>query len=96
MIESAGSQGRVLVLAPTAKDAKTTETLLGQVGLTCILCDNVRDLAGKIKLGAEAALLTLVKGKPTHLSAWHATVATLGKQRLWKSAQAKDLDVAVK
>ena len=45
---------------------------------------------------AEAALLTAVHGKPTHLSAWHATQATLDGKKLLSSSKAKDLDCKVK
>ncbi|MHB9131634.1 MAG: hypothetical protein ACYDBB_11170 [Armatimonadota bacterium] len=52
--------------------------------------------AGPLVTDAESALLTLVKGKPTHVSAWHATKVTLGKKTLLTSKQPKDLDRAVK
>jgi hypothetical protein len=52
--------------------------------------------AGTLVTDAEAALLTSIKGKPTHLSLWHAHKAALGKKKLLASAQAKDLDITVK
>jgi len=42
---------------------------------------------------AEAALLTLEKGAPTHLSAWHATQATLAGRPPIRSDTPKDLDI---
>ena len=41
---------------------------------------------------AEAAMLTLVNGKPVHVSAWHATTATLGDKKLLSVRRARDLD----
>lgn len=58
MASSENNPARVLVLAPTAKDAATTQALLEQVGLGCVLCKDVRDLAQHVRAGAEAALLT--------------------------------------
>ncbi len=58
MTRSAVPRSRVLVLAPTARDARITEALLDKVGLACVACENIRDLAEMIRLGAEAALLT--------------------------------------
>jgi PAS domain S-box-containing protein len=48
----------VLVLAPTSRDARITEALLDKAGLACVVCENLRDVAERIRLGAEAALLT--------------------------------------
>jgi len=41
---------------------------------------------------AEAAMLTFVKGKPAHLSAWHATRTTLSGKSVAVSTQAVDVD----
>lgn len=41
---------------------------------------------------AEAALLTMEHGKPTHLSAWHATRGMLGKKSLLSSPRPRNLD----
>jgi len=49
---------RVLALAPTAKDAAITKALFDRAGLEIILCGSIRDVAGGIRIGAEAALLT--------------------------------------
>jgi signal transduction histidine kinase/CheY-like chemotaxis protein len=49
---------RVLVLAPTAKDAATTKALFDKAGLEVILCGRAREVAERIRMGAEAALLT--------------------------------------
>ena len=55
-----------------------------------------RVTAGPMVTDAEAALLTLVNGKPAHLSAWHATTAVLGQKKLLASHEAQDLDYLVK
>ncbi|OPZ86893.1 MAG: hypothetical protein BWY76_00735 [bacterium ADurb.Bin429] len=52
--------------------------------------------AGPLTTDAEAALLTLVKGKPTHLSAWHAATVKLGRKTLLSARTPRDLDVNVK
>ncbi|MHB9027073.1 MAG: hypothetical protein ACYC7E_23295 [Armatimonadota bacterium] len=46
----------------------------------------------KLATDAEAAILTLVKGKPTRLSAWQATTAVLNGKTLAKTAKAGDVD----
>ncbi|MHB9024152.1 MAG: hypothetical protein ACYC7E_08245 [Armatimonadota bacterium] len=52
--------------------------------------------AGALTTDAESALLTLVKGRPTHLSAWHATTAVYGKKTLLTSPKVKDMDYPFK
>jgi PAS domain S-box-containing protein len=49
---------RVLIAAPTAKDAEITRSLLMAAGLACIVCPNLRSLANEINAGAGAVLLT--------------------------------------
>jgi signal transduction histidine kinase len=49
---------RVLLLAPTARDAQITQSLLSQAGLACVVCRDVRHLAAEFGAGAGAMLLT--------------------------------------
>ncbi len=49
---------RVLLAAPTVKDAEITHSLLTRAGLACAVCDNLRQLAKEIDAGAGAVLLT--------------------------------------
>jgi hypothetical protein len=51
-----------------------------------------RVTAETVTTDAEAALLTTVQGKPSHLSAWHATHASLAGQVLHESDKPVDLD----
>ena len=49
---------RVLLAAPTRRDAEVTLSLLEKAGLFCIVCDGLRGLAGEIDSGAGVILLT--------------------------------------
>jgi signal transduction histidine kinase/ActR/RegA family two-component response regulator len=49
---------RVLLLAPTSRDAEITRLLLTQAGLSCFICNDVFHLAGEMQKGAGAILLT--------------------------------------
>jgi signal transduction histidine kinase/CheY-like chemotaxis protein len=51
-------QSRVLVLAPTTKDAQVTQSLLCRAGVHCVVCPTLRDLAAQAAVGAGALLLT--------------------------------------
>jgi PAS domain S-box-containing protein len=48
---------RVLVLAPTSKDASLTASLLGRAGVTCVCCSDLPQLCHEIEAGAGAVLL---------------------------------------
>jgi PAS domain S-box-containing protein len=52
------SPERVLVLAPTAKDAEVTRALLERAGLQAVACDSPRTLSREVEVGAGAALVT--------------------------------------
>ena len=52
------SDERVLVLMPTAKDGERTARALAADGLSCTVCNNMRELCEQIALGAGVALLT--------------------------------------
>jgi PAS domain S-box-containing protein len=49
---------RVLIAAPTAKDAEITRSLLTAAGLACVVCLSLHSLANEIVAGAGAVLLT--------------------------------------
>ena len=49
---------RVLVLAPTARDAEVTRSLLLSAGLAVGVCADARRLAAEVAAGAGAALVT--------------------------------------
>jgi PAS domain S-box-containing protein len=48
---------RVLVLAPTAKDAVLTRSILERAGVTCVSCDSMPELRERLVEGAGAVLL---------------------------------------
>jgi signal transduction histidine kinase/response regulator RpfG family c-di-GMP phosphodiesterase len=48
---------RVLVLAPTGRDASAACTLLEQAGLSCTACTGLSDLVRELKSGAGAAVI---------------------------------------
>src|SRR5688572_24432619 len=49
---------RVLLLAPTVRDAEVTCALLGQAGLTCFSCADLHMLSREVLRGAGAVLIT--------------------------------------
>jgi PAS domain S-box-containing protein len=49
---------RVLLAAPTARDAEITRSLLTRAGLACAVCETLAALAREIEAGAGAILLT--------------------------------------
>ncbi len=49
---------RVLVLAPTARDAATSRGLLEAAGMRCILCATIEDVCRETERGAGAAVVT--------------------------------------
>jgi PAS domain S-box-containing protein len=51
------SEQRILVLAPTTKDATLTRDILTRGGETCTLCADLRELCAQLEQGAAAVLL---------------------------------------
>jgi PAS domain S-box-containing protein len=49
---------RVLVLAPTGRDASMTREVLGEQGIRCTICANLDQLAREIEAGAGAVLIS--------------------------------------
>jgi two-component system, sensor histidine kinase len=49
---------RVLVLAPTSKDAARSQTILKGAGIDCVSCGDLSKLCREIEAGAGAAVLT--------------------------------------
>ena len=48
---------RILVLAPTAKDAELAQTVFSQAGLDSFCCAQVREVSAELERGAAAVLL---------------------------------------
>jgi PAS domain S-box-containing protein len=51
-------ESRVLLMAPTARDAQITSDLFARAGLNCVCCRNPSELTQLIEVGAGAVLLT--------------------------------------
>ncbi len=49
---------RVLILAPTAKDAQITASILRESGVPCHVCRHIGEISSEIEKGAGAAIIT--------------------------------------
>jgi signal transduction histidine kinase len=70
---------RVLVLAPTGRDAELAEQMLGRVGVASQICDSVASLCREIDRGAGLALVA----EEALASASPALAASLARQPAW-------------
>jgi signal transduction histidine kinase len=71
---------RVLLVAPTRRDAEVTRRLLGDVGVACVVCPDLRALTAELAGGVGAVLITdCAFGDP----GIEAFVATLAQQPPW-------------
>ena len=52
-----GLEQRVLLLAPTSKDAAMTERILGQAGVTCASCSDLAQVCRELDRGVAAVIL---------------------------------------
>ncbi|MEY4514696.1 MAG: hypothetical protein RLZZ450_6818 [Pseudomonadota bacterium] len=81
MISTTQLEERILVLAPTGRDAALTSTLLLKAGLTCCVCSNLTELCQRFEDEGAAALLiaeeVFVNGGHTRLG------ELLSKQSSW-------------
>jgi signal transduction histidine kinase len=73
-------EDRVLVLAPTGRDAALIGEMLEKDGLACAACANVEDLAAKVEEGAGMALFAeeALMGVPMQ-----TLIAALARQPSW-------------
>ncbi len=84
-------------LVKDTPEATIVQVQDGDTTRTCVLSSGGRTVAvGNWRLEAEAALLTAVRGKSTHVSAWHATRVMLRGKSLLRTEEPQDLDLAVK
>ena len=63
---------RVLVLAPTARDAATSRGILEAAGVRCVICGSIEDVCREVERGAGAAVVTaeaILADKEGHLAA---------------------------
>ena len=64
---------RVLVLAPTARDAATSRGLLEAAGVRCVICQTIEDVCREAERGAGAAVVTaeaVLGDKDGRLAGW--------------------------
>src|SRR3954452_12431475 len=52
-----GLEERILLLAPTKRDAAASVKLLGSVGIVLTLCDDMAHVCSEIERGAAAAIV---------------------------------------
>ncbi len=64
---------RVLVLAPTRRDAALAQPVLNQAGVDCHICSDLEQVCAELDVGAEALLLAeevVLQGQLESLSEW--------------------------
>src|SRR5690606_34098068 len=71
---------RVLVVAPTRRDADVTGSLLGAARVPFVICADMRELAEQLGLGVGAVLVTDQSLGEAGASAF---VSALGRQPAW-------------
>ncbi len=82
MTERSATETRVLLLAPTAKDASASRALLESVGIDCRICRGVDELTAALAGGAGTIVLpeeAILAGKGKALA------VALGQQPPWSS-----------
>ena len=57
-LDSNGADGRVLLLAPTGRDAPLIEKVLGEAGVAIEACAGIEEFCRKLSDGAGAAFIT--------------------------------------
>jgi PAS domain S-box-containing protein len=68
--------GRVLLLAPTARDAATSRDLLQEAGIPCFICNSIEEVCREARRGAGAAVVTVeavLGDKDRRLAGWLET-----------------------
>jgi signal transduction histidine kinase len=76
----ATNERRLLILAPTRRDAILTESLLAPAGVPCLICSTIEDLVAAVREGAAAILIAeeMIVGEG------HAALkALLARQAAW-------------
>jgi len=82
MTDRSADETRVLLLAPTARDAAAGQALLADARLGCCVCRNLSELCSQIELGAGVIVLPeemILAGRGKALG------EVLGKQPAWSS-----------
>ena len=71
---------RVLLVAPTTRDAELTQSLLARACLTCVVCHSLHEASREFEMGAGAILLTEEVIKDDDIS---DLLTTLDRQPTW-------------
>jgi signal transduction histidine kinase/CheY-like chemotaxis protein len=71
---------RILLLAPTGRDAAMTGKYLAEAGMLAEVCASMEELCGKLETGAGAALIT---EEALTIEAMRCLVEALGRQPQW-------------
>jgi signal transduction histidine kinase len=71
---------RVLVVAPTARDAQLSQALFAQAGLPCAICQDLATFGDELGRGAGAVVLTEEALAPARR---HLLLAALAAQPIW-------------
>src|SRR5262245_27427032 len=80
MPEASTQEERILILAPTGRDAALASRLLDQAGLPCVVCLDEAALFQEIEAGADAILLAEEALQPWTVN---ALIDLLGRQEPW-------------
>jgi signal transduction histidine kinase/CheY-like chemotaxis protein len=80
MNETVSREERILILAPTGRDAALACQILSQAGLSCLCCPDQTDLFREIAEGVGAAILAEEALQPWTI---HTLIEVLGKQGPW-------------
>ena len=71
---------RVLLLAPTGRDAEITSSILGEAGFDCTTCSSAEELCKRIEEGVGAVLVT---AEALSMAAMRLLRQTLERQPAW-------------
>jgi signal transduction histidine kinase len=74
------NEQRVLLLAPTGRDAELSQKILAEAGLTCDACFSVASICDQIDLGAGAVILT---EEALTVQSLQQVQATIARQPAW-------------
>jgi signal transduction histidine kinase/ActR/RegA family two-component response regulator len=71
--QAASCEERVLVLAPTAKDAGLAQAVFERAGMACVCCRDLEGVCAELDAGAAAVVLTeeaVVQDRQDYLAEW--------------------------
>ena len=66
-VTQGGAELRVLVLAPTSRDAILTRSILERAGIASAACSSVAQICREVKVGAGAVLKASKRAQYSHM-----------------------------